>query len=151
LAYNRTVSERGFFAVTHTFLRGRIKLLDYLVFFTVAAVSAGSAVLVYGGGPADTDRLLISVSGPDGDWLYPVNAVGTVRVAGPLGDTVVEIGGGRARIVSSPCRNQLCVAAPPVYRHGQWIACLPNQVMARVDGSSATPDGTANAVDGVSW
>jgi hypothetical protein len=125
----------------------RLKPLDYLVFVIAAVASAGSAVLVYAGDPAGADRLRVSVSGPGGNWLYPADAVETVRVAGPLGDTVIEIGNGRARVISSPCRNQICVAAPPIYRHGQWIVCLPNQVMARVD----SPDGAADVVDGVSW
>jgi hypothetical protein len=64
-----------------------------------------------------------------------------------LGDTVIEIGGGGARVVSSPCRNQICVAAMPIYRHGQWIVCLPNQVMARVDSAA----GVTDVVDVVSW
>jgi hypothetical protein len=59
----------------------------------------------------------------------------------------VLIDGGAARIVSSPCRNQLCVAAPPIRRHGQWTACLPNQVMVSVENKSAPSDG----VDITTW
>jgi hypothetical protein len=125
----------------------RLRPLDYLVFFIALAVSAGSAVLVYAGYGADSGKLRVSVSGPGGNWLYPADAVETVRVAGPLGDTVIEIRGGGARVISSPCRNQICLASPPIYRHGQWIVCLPNQVMARVDSH----DGAADVVDGVSW
>lgn len=75
---------------------------------------------------------------------------------GPLGDTLVEISGGQARVVSSPCRNQTCVAMPPVRRHGQWTACLPNQVMISVDGGKAPSAGAEGAsgespVDAVTW
>jgi hypothetical protein len=80
--------------------------------------------------------------------LYPLDSVDTLVVPGPLGDTIVGINGGEARIVSSPCRNQICVAMPPVRRHGQWTACLPNQVMIGVDGGSPF---TGDAVDGVTW
>jgi hypothetical protein len=104
-----------------------------------------SAFWVYGG-QAGADYVF--VSGDGGRWRYPLSSAETVCVTGPLGDTIVGISGGQARIVSSPCRNQLCVAAPPVRKRGQWIACLPNQVMTVVEGAvSASSDG----VDAVVW
>jgi hypothetical protein len=115
-----------------------------------AAAFTGLALFVYSGGP-DGDTARICVSGPGGSWLYPLSAAETVRVAGLSGDTVVEIGGGVARIVSSPCRNQTCVASPPVGRHGQWIACLPNQVMVSVTGAPPAGGAPAGVVDGVTW
>jgi hypothetical protein len=61
---------------------------------------------------------------------------------------VVEIRGGRARIVSSPCVNQTCVAAGAVHSPGQWTACLPNRVMVSISGSNSEAEG---AVDAASW
>jgi len=50
-----------------------------------------------------------------------------VWVAGPLGDTVVEIRAGRVRVKSDPSPRQRCVRqgwlAP-----GETALCLPNQV-----------------------
>jgi hypothetical protein len=87
------------------------------------------------------------VEGEGRRWDFPLNAEETVSIAGPLGDTVVELRGMRARIVSSPCPNQSCIAAGAVHRNGQWIACLPNRVMVRVDAGA--PEG--RDLDAASW
>jgi hypothetical protein len=57
-------------------------------------------------------------------------------VKGPLGETVVVISGGKARVEDSPCPDKLCVHMPAISKPGQWIACLPNRVFVRVRGSS---------------
>jgi hypothetical protein len=75
----------------------------------------------------------VLVEGDGRRWEFPLDAVETVKVAGPLGDTVVELRGRRARVISSPCTNQICVAAGVIHNQGQWIACLPNKVMIRVE------------------
>jgi hypothetical protein len=90
----------------------------------------------------------VSVSGSEGRWLYPLNAVETIRVTGPVGDTIVHIEDGMARVVYSSCRNQLCVAASPVRKHGQWIACLPNQVLVSIDNVEVA---NSENVDMITW
>jgi hypothetical protein len=107
-----------------------------------------SALFVYGGKTARTGVMSVSVSGYQGRWLYPLDTVETIRVAGPVGDTVARIEGGTAWIVSSECRNQLCVAAPPVRKHGQWIACLPNQVLVSIDYAETADSGN---IDMITW
>lgn len=114
-----------------------------------------SAFFVYGG-TAGSGTARISVSGRYGTWIFPLYSSETVIVPGPIGNTLVEISGGKAYIAASPCRNQTCVAMPPVRRHGQWTACLPNQVMITVDGGeapSATAEGASpgSPVDAVTW
>jgi hypothetical protein len=66
--------------------------------------------------------------------VYPLGADRTVTVSGPLGDTVVEIRGGQARVLSSPCAEKICVRSGAIARPGQWIACLPNRVFLDVQG-----------------
>jgi len=46
----------------------------------------------------------------------------------------VEIKGGRARIVSSPCRDKLCVKAGWLSRPGDAAVCLPQRVALQVAG-----------------
>jgi hypothetical protein len=95
--------------------------LTVLAAFGVRRISAGTArVLVRGPGGAS--------------WLFPLDAEETVRVAGPLGTTVVELSGGRVRVVSSPCENQICVAAGHLRAKGVWAACLPNRVFVVIEG-----------------
>jgi hypothetical protein len=132
-----------------------LKPLDYCVCILVLALVAGSAALVYSGG-GDQDR--ITVKGDSGVWVFPHDAVETVTAPGPLGNTVVEIRGGRAHIVSSPCANQTCVAAGSIHSRGQWLACLPNRVLVSVDGeefgAAKSAGGAASLedeVDGAVW
>ncbi len=55
-----------------------------------------------------------------------------ISVAGPLGETVVEVAEGRVRFLSSPCTGQLCVHAGWLSQGGAFAACLPNEVSLRV-------------------
>ncbi|GAB4263092.1 MAG: hypothetical protein Kow0092_13790 [Deferrisomatales bacterium] len=71
----------------------------------------------------------------------------SVRVQGPLGTTVVEVGADGVRVTSSPCPLQLCVGSGTARRPGQVIACLPNRVAVRVLGDRA--HGAEGAVDAV--
>ncbi|MDR2746089.1 MAG: NusG domain II-containing protein [Treponema sp.] len=99
---------------------------------------------VYGSGAA---AARVVVEGGGRRWEFPLDAGETVKVAGPLGDTVVELRGMRARVISSPCANQTCVAAGTIHRRGQWIACLPNKVMVRVEAEA----GGGQELDAASW
>ena len=58
----------------------------------------------------------------------------TIDYDGPLGVTVVEIGPSRARVVSSPCRHQICVDTGWISQAGQVAACLPNRVFVHLAG-----------------
>jgi hypothetical protein len=124
-----------------------LKPFDYISFFTAAALIALSVIPVYSqrGG-----RNAVTLKGEGGAWVFPLDAEETVAVPGPLGDTVVEIRGGRARVLSSPCLNQTCIAAGAVHSHGQWIACLPNRVMVSV-GSAGEASGEGGEIDGAAW
>ena len=83
---------------------------------------------------ADGDQSTAVIKGRDGEWVYPLSTERVLRVAGPLGDTVIEIRGKSLRVEDSPCPNKTCVAAGSIDRPGQWLACLPNQVIARIEG-----------------
>jgi len=79
-------------------------------------------------------------------WIYPINAEETVKVNGPLGITVVRIHGNEAWVESSPCNNQICVAAGILRRRGEFAACLPNSVLLAIEGN-----GDESGVDGSAW
>jgi hypothetical protein len=96
--------------------------------------------------PGDTTRVVISGSSGR-EWVFPLNADEMVAVPGPLGDTRVRIQNRRAWVESSPCTNQVCVAAGQVHNPGDWAACLPNAVFLRIEGN---PD-HANVPDSTTW
>jgi hypothetical protein len=112
----------------------RVKPLDLAIVIAAALAVAWAAVSAYS--PAG-ERALAVVTGKGGEWMYPLSADRTFRVAGPLGDTVVEIRDKALRITDSPCPNKTCIAAGAISKPGQWVACLPNQVIARIEGGRA--------------
>ena len=119
----------------------RPKPADFAVLVPALAVVLASFAAVYASG---SGRATVNVRADGGRWVFPMDSVHVETVSGPLGDTAVEIGPGGARVVSSPCRDQVCVVAGRVSRPGQWAACLPNRVMLYVGGEG----GGGGAVDG---
>ena len=82
-----------------------------------------------------------------GDWVVvTVNQKETIRlsldqdqtthVKGPLGLTEIEVKKGRARIVSSPCNNKVCIKSGYIRYADRLAACIPNRVVVRIVGKS---------------
>jgi hypothetical protein len=118
-----------------------VKPPDIVIAALGAALVLFFSFRVYGPGRAAARTV---VEGGGQRWEFPLDAEETVKAAGPLGVTVVELRGKRARIVSSPCANQTCVAAGTIHGQGQWIACLPNRVMVRIEAGG-------EELDAASW
>lgn len=57
----------------------------------------------------------------------------TIAVRGPLGVTRVEVRGNSARVVSSPCPDQICVRMGWLSRVGEYAACIPNRAIVTVE------------------
>ncbi len=109
----------------------RLKSLDIVIALATAGAVAFAALSAYGPGSGQESAVL---KGKGGEWVYPLSTDREVRVAGPLGETVVLIRGRSVRIIDSPCPNKTCIAAGAIDRPGQWLACLPNQVFVSVEG-----------------
>jgi hypothetical protein len=129
-----------------------MKPLDFLALGLSIGLTVFSAYLVYAK-PASAARVIVQGEGET--WVFPLDAGNrqttglrfpeALRVSGPIGETVVEIGGGQAWVRSSPCNNQTCVAAGLLHRQGQWTACLPNKVFIYIEGTvdeDDVPDST---------
>jgi hypothetical protein len=139
--------------------RVRFKALD-IVIFVVALLAIGLISLqtyVRGGGtpeimieaagvpaagvPAAGVPAAPSTAGSEQQWIYPLDAQTTLRVPGPLGETVVVIEDGTVRVVRSPCPEKICIKTGRISKPGQWIACLPNRVFISIRGRrSEQPD-----------
>jgi hypothetical protein len=119
------------------------KPFDICIVFLAFGAVAASFFLTYSG---STGSSFVNVQSEKGLWVFPADSAESIVVSGPLGDTVVEIGGGAARITSSPCLNQTCVSAGRIHSPGQWTACLPNRVMLYIDEGK-----TNNDVDASAW
>ena len=102
---------------------------------TIEAAGAPAAGAPAAGGPAD------AAGSAEQEWIFPLDARTTLRVPGPLGETVVVIEDGSVRVVSSPCPEKICIKAGRISKPGQWIACLPNRVFISIRGRrSEQPD-----------
>ncbi|MCX7030756.1 MAG: NusG domain II-containing protein [Spirochaetes bacterium] len=118
----------------------KLKSLDIAAIVVSLAVVAAFSIGAYGGG--DAGQVVVEASGTR--YRFPVSTDRVERFAGPRGDTVVAISGGTVRVVDSPCPDKICVAAGPISRKGQFIACLPNRVSISLEGhDEPTADGTA--------
>jgi hypothetical protein len=115
-----------------------IKPADVIAILLSVLVTAGSAWAAAARTAGGADSLTVSADGKT--YVYPMDRDADLAFRGPLGDTRVVIEGGKARIVSSPCENKLCIAAGALEKGGQWAACLPNKVMIRVGGANGDTD-----------
>jgi len=120
----------------------RLKPPDIFIILLAVGLTLFSAYSAYVK-PQGTAQVLIR--GQGSEWAFPAGAEETVIVPGPLGDTVVRIHGNRAWVESSPCENQTCVASGSVARHGEWAACLPNNVFLLIRGTEGED------VDTIAW
>ncbi|AEF82166.1 NusG domain II-containing protein [Leadbettera azotonutricia] len=121
-----------------------LKFLDLVMIFLALALTGLSAYRVYAK-PRNTTQVVIQ--GPDRSWVFPLDAEETVTVPGPLGNTIIRIHDNEAWVEDSPCDNKTCVAVGHIGRHGDWAACLPNNVMLMIEGSNDRP----NALDRTAW
>jgi hypothetical protein len=125
------------------------KPFDFVAVALAVGVTVLSAVLVYGGAGS---HMFVKIRGGNAateTWLFPLDSMTaqSINIPGPLGDTVIEVKNNEARVVSSPCDNQTCVAVGAIHRQGQWVACLPNQILLSIEGG----EDTGNAPDAMVW
>ncbi|MCF6096588.1 NusG domain II-containing protein [Thermovorax subterraneus] len=69
-----------------------------------------------------------------------------LKVAGFIGDVVLEIDRDKVRVVASDCPDKDCVRQGWVSKPGQTLVCLPNRVVVKIQNTEST-----NEVDGVSF
>ena len=115
--------------------RTLVTFADRLVLYVLVGVAV--ALLLTGGG--GVDGAAVRITGDGGfEQASSLGTDRTVEVDGPLGTTVVEIAGGEARVLSSPCPHQLCVKMGAVSTPGRAVVCVPNRVVVTVEGAGAT-------------
>lgn len=111
--------------------RHSITLWDMVL--AVATVALGVAFVAFG--EAQVSGTQVAITGPGGKVLtFDLGQSRTMEVEGLKGRTVVSIDGGSVRFVSSPCPHKDCVRRGRISRSGEWIACVPNRVVATITG-----------------
>jgi hypothetical protein len=109
----------------------KFRPFDFVAFFVALAVLVTVSVYTFTGRSGPTSVRIESASSV---WLYPVEEDRHISVAGPLGETVVEIRDGTARVLRSPCPHKICISMGEIRDSGEWVACLPNRVFIRIEG-----------------
>jgi hypothetical protein len=114
-----------------------IRLGDWLVIFVAALLVGLSFPLFWQGGMAD--RAIIRQNGQvfaDVD----LRARRQLEVPGPLGQTLIAIEPGRARVLSDPGPRQYCVRQGWLMRPGEIAICAPNRVSLQISGRTKVYD-----------
>ncbi|HYW68542.1 MAG TPA: NusG domain II-containing protein [bacterium] len=110
--------------------RTLVTLADRLVVYVL--VGTALVLLLTGGGGGE--GAAVRITGDDFERVVSFGEGGRIEVEGPLGVTVVELAGGTARVVSSPCPHRLCVKMGAVSAPGRSVVCVPNRVAVTVVG-----------------
>jgi hypothetical protein len=110
---------------------------DWLTVAVCGLAVAASFPLLWRGGQAE--RAVIRL---DGRVLaeFPLNAPRRHAVSGPLGETVIEIAPGRARVLSDPSPRQYCVLQGWLTRPNAIAICAPNHVSLALTGGDPSHD-----------
>jgi len=103
----------------------------------IAAVGLLTFLRYSGGGQALTARIYVA-----GELFESVNLRDNtqLQIQSPLGHNIVEIEDGGARMLLADCRSQDCIRMGLITRPGQVIACLPNRVVIRLEGTVGEDD-----------
>lgn len=110
------------------------KPADWVVVLAGAALVVLLAVVQWQ--PGRQAHTLV-IHGEEGRVTRPLDRDGRERVAGPLGESVIEVVSGRARFIEAPCRNRVCIQTGWVEHDGELAACLPNRVT--IHAAARTP------------
>ncbi|MDM8559183.1 NusG domain II-containing protein [Candidatus Parabeggiatoa sp. HSG14] len=61
-----------------------------------------------------------------------------IAIDGRLGKSLIEVSKERIRFIASPCQSKQCIHAGWLKTHGDFVACLPNQVSIELHRIDAT-------------
>jgi len=125
---------------TPTFMhQRRLRIGDFLILLSSLLIIGIMTYQVYviGFTPAATVR----IESCNGTFLYTLDENRNLPVEGPLGITEVIIEDRKVHVSSSPCRNQIAVAADKISKSGEWLINLPNGVFIVIEGGEPYGNG----------
>ena len=111
-----------------------LKIGDFLI---VTLLLAGAvAWIAFGMTPSITgSTAIVEVSGEQIQELH-LGHEDYITVRGTLGPVLIGIDGSGIRILDSRCPHGLCKRMGPIQKSGDWIACIPNKLVIRIQGTS---------------
>ncbi len=111
----------------------RIKLFDYFAIITSVVIITLFFIFSLENQSLKKQAHIVSNSA---EWYYPLDENRTINISGPLGTTILKIEDSGVRIIDSPCPDKICIHQGIIRESGQWIACLPNQVLISIKGKT---------------
>ena len=113
----------------------RLKLFDFLV---LALSLCAAAAAGFGAFSRSQGTPYVIIETPKNTWIYALSENTTVTIEGTIGITEVHIQDSFVFFAESACAGKTCTQTPPISKAGQWIACMPNQVFARISAQTDT-------------
>jgi hypothetical protein len=114
-----------------------IKPGDWLLILLGAVLVGVSFPLFWQGGLAD--RAIVRQNGQVFAEV-DLRSSRQLAVPGPLGQTLIAIEPGRARVLSDPGPRQYCVRQGWLMRPGEIAICAPNRVSVQISGRTKVYD-----------
>ena len=109
----------------------RPRLFDYLLILLSLSIIGIFSYNAYGKAQVPTE---VIISSPERKWIYPLDIDGTFSVPGSLGPLEIEIQNREVRVLTSPCREKICIQTGSISRTGAWIACVPSLIFLEIEG-----------------
>ena len=119
---------------------------DIMLIFSLLIISlAGFAFIHFRSQGNQTATAEISVNGQVVQRidLKKIVQQTSYTVQGPLGNTLIQVKPGEARIIDSPCPDKICVRMGWIKLPGQSAICIPNRVILSIVTSDNQIDSIA--------
>lgn len=98
---------------------------DIIIILSVLVLSITSAFIFISGGDAN------SVTVKKNDKIIYRGSIYENKTIDTNGN-IVEIKGGKVKVTSATCKNQICVNHREIDKKGESIVCLPNMVIVEI-------------------
>ena len=118
-------------------MKRMVRPFDIIAAAIAIGAVVGVSLFAYNGRTAAGE---VRIESDNGVFLYTLDQPRQLAMEGPIGETLIEIDEGRVRVIESPCRDKICIAAGWLETGSQWAACLPNRVFVRVEGKQHDHD-----------
>ena len=69
-----------------------------------------------------------------------------LTIRGKLGPVLIGVDEAGVRILDSRCPNKLCKKMGVAAKAGEWIACVPNELVIRIEGDSGVDAITPSSI-----
>lgn len=114
-----------------------------IILLVVLLLIAGGSFLAYwlmSGEVGENGKIVISIEG-ETFGSYSLNKNQTISIPGRLGDNVLSIKDGYAKMESAECPDQVCVNHTAIHNKNDMIICLPNEIIVEVtEGEESKTD-----------